>query len=250
MRIRTFDQMMVSISTAAGDVPRLRTLVDRIRHGTDFISPMVVRRENGYETVLPSMDRERISVFRLIDGDPLAEKENDPLATYLSVGPSDNRTTAIGILPHSASPYWHGLRLLVLVQELLAERKLDRMPVPRLLKEGENHVSDWRAVGFRQVSSQNINAHCEHANYQASRLVLDILDTHFGGRIRQKTAELKREGLIVGVHLTSRMRAYIDYQVEMEFDTPASDEEAHARALTTGLCMPALLEPHPIDPYN
>jgi hypothetical protein len=43
---------------------------------------------------------------------------------------------------------------------------------------------------------------------------------------------------------------YMDHLVNVEFIRPASEEETRARAMATGLAIPALLDGMPIDPYS
>ncbi|HVM90298.1 MAG TPA: hypothetical protein VMU11_00160 [Verrucomicrobiae bacterium] len=238
MRIRTFDELMVSIRSA-GDVPRLRVFVKRLEARIDFAERSMMRNERGSETVPFPVDPHRIPVFHLMDRDPLATRPNDPLATIFRVGPMTHRVLAIGLFPHSADPFWHGVRILTVMQELLAEREADRRPIP-------THPFP----GFRKRVFVNAAAHGRMAAYERSRLALDILDGLFRGRIRQKCMDLRREGLHREEQLKNRMRMFMDHLVNTELVRAASEEETTARALVTGQAIPALIDGMPIDPYN
>jgi hypothetical protein len=239
MRLGTFDQLMVSIRSAAGDVPRLRVLVKELQERIDFQKPMHLRREGGSETVLSPVDARRIPVYTLMERDPLAARPDDPLSTLFSVGPASRPVLAIGLFPHAADPFWHGVRLLTLFHELLASREIRAA-------RGQAH----EALGFRRQAMRNAAAHGEMEHYQRSRIVLDILDAHFAGRIRAKAAELRLEGNHSDEQLRNRMRVFMDHSVNAEFTRPASEEETQARALSTGQAIPALLDDMPVDPYN
>jgi hypothetical protein len=239
MRLRTFDELMVSIRSAAGDVPRLRVFVKQLEGRIDFVKPTVMRREGGSETLQFPVEADRIPVYLLLERDPIATFPDDPLSTLFRVGPMSNPALCVGLFPHAADPYWHGVRLLCLFHELLAERDADRRPIPK-----------HEFALFRKGVLINASAHGRMEIYQRSRIALDILDAHFGGRIRTKAAELKSEGLLTGEHLRNRMRMYMDHLVNVEFIRPASEEETRARAMATGLAIPALLDGMPIDPYS
>lgn len=239
MRIRTFDELMVSIRSAAGDVPRLRILVKDLGSAIDFVKPTVMRREGGTDTVEFPTAPGRIPVYLLMEQDPLALRPNDPLATLFRLGPETHRVTCVGLFPHSADPFWHGVRLLIVLDELLADRESYSRPIPV-----------HRFPGFRKSVIVNASAHGRMEAYRRSRIALDILDAHFHGRIRAKCKEHVREGLIAGEPLKNRMRMFMDHLVNTEFHRPVSEFETQARVLTTGLAIPALIDGQPVDPYN
>jgi len=228
VRIRTLEELMVSMHSAAADVTRLRVMVKDLKGKIDFITPTVsLRQEGGEERLLPPAEAEHIGVYHLLEFDPLALRPNDPLVSPVRVGLFGRERLAVGLFPHSADPFWHGLRLLMLMQEILGQRKLDLL------------------MGDRAP-------HQKRAAYQVSRVALDVLDAHFKGSIRAKARELRREGLITGVQLANRMRAFMDHAIgtASDFIRPASEEETVARALTTGQAIPALLDPEPPNAYN
>jgi hypothetical protein len=223
LHIKTYDELMTCLNAASGDVGRLNNRVKEMAASIDFIPDECPPREG------------RFAVYKLLDEDPLALRPDDPLSTLVRTGYPDKRILSVGIFPQSADRFWHGVRLLSLLQEVAAEREIETFAA-------SNQYRDSRKSHIKEMSALN-----KRVCYDASRLVLDILDGHAHGDLRRKTKQQVREGNLTGHALKQRMRAYANFLVKERFPGPATKSEIRARELCVEQCLPALLAR---DPYN